>query len=219
MLFDPGFAISTLPKIVGALWTSIAVALLSCVGASVLGFAMEIARRSNRVLRYLMRFVIDFIRSTPLLVQLYFFYFVLPEYGIKLPALAIGVIAMSIYYSGYLAEVFKAGIDGVARGQFEAASALGLKRLQTVVFVIAPQMLRNIAAPMGNYFIGIFKSTPYLAAIAVYESFGAALDIASDTFRYTEPMVVVGVIFLAIALLLAWLVRRLEERLMLSTRR
>lgn len=219
MLFDPGFAISTLPKIVGALWTSIAVALLSCVGASALGFAMEIARRSSRVLRYVMRFLIDFIRSTPLLVQLYFFYFVLPEYGIKLPALAIGVIAMSIYYSGYLAEVFKAGIDGVARGQFEAASALGLKRIQTVVFVIAPQMLRNIAAPMGNYFIGIFKSTPYLAAIAVYESFGAALDIASDTFRYTEPMVVVGVIFLAIALLLAWLVRQLEERLMLSTRR
>jgi polar amino acid transport system permease protein len=219
MLFDLGFALSTVPKIAGALGTSIIVALLSCVGASVLGFTLEIARRSNRVMRYAMRFLIDFIRSTPLLVQLYFFYFVLPSYGIKLPAIAIGVIAISIYYSGYLAEVFKAGIDGIARGQFEAANALGLKRLQTVVLVIAPQMLRNIAAPMGNYFIGIFKSTPYLAAIAVYESFGAALDIASDTFRYTEPMIVVGLIFLAIALLLAWFVRRLEQHLMLSAQR
>jgi polar amino acid transport system permease protein len=219
MQFDLAFALSTVPKIAGALWTTLIVALVSCIGASLLGFAMEIARRSGLVLRYLMRFIIDFIRSTPLLVQLYFFFFVLPVYGIKLPAVAIGIIAMSIYYSGYLAEVFKAGIDGVKPGQFEAASALGLKRLQTVVLVIAPQMLRNIAAPMGNYFIGIFKSTPYLAAIAVYESFGAALDIAADTFRYTEPLVVVGIIYLAIALIFAFLVRRLEQRLMLSARR
>ncbi|WP_293799443.1 amino acid ABC transporter permease [uncultured Bosea sp.] len=147
MLFDPGFALSTVPKIAGALWTSILVALLSCVGASLLGFGLEIARRSNRVMRYAMRFLIDFIRSTPLLVQLYF---VLPSYGIKLPALAIGVIAISLYYSGYLAEVFKAGIDGVKPGQFEAARALGLTRLQTVVLVIAPQMLRNIAAPWAT---------------------------------------------------------------------
>jgi len=219
MQFDPAFALTTVPKIAGAMWTTLIVALASCVGASLLGFALEIARRSGVAMRYLMRFVIDFIRSTPLLVQLYFFFFVLPVYGIKLPAVAIGIIAMSIYYSGYLAEVFKAGIDGVKPGQFEAASALGLKRLQTVVLVIAPQMLRNIAAPMGNYFIGIFKSTPYLAAIAVYESFGAALDIASDTFRYTEPLVVVGIIYLAVALIFAFLVRRLEEHLMLSSKR
>lgn len=219
MPFDVSFALSTVPKIAGALGTTLVVAAASCVGASLLGFGMETARRSGRAMRYLMRFAIDFIRSTPLLVQLYFFFFVLPVYGIKLPAVLIGIIAMSIYYSGYLAEVFKAGIDGVKPGQFEAAQALGLSRLLTVMLVIAPQMLRNIAAPMGNYFIGIFKSTPYLAAIAVYESFGVALDIASDTFRYNEPLVVVGIIYLAIALILAFLVRRLEERLMLSAKR
>ena len=219
MPFDLGFALSTLPKIVGALGTTVTVAILSCLLAALLGFAFEVTRRSGTTMRYVMRFVIDFIRSTPLLVQLYFFYFVLPVYGIKLPAIMIGVIAIGLYYSGYLAEVFKAGIDGIARGQFEAARALGLRRLQTITLVVAPQMLRNIAAPMGNYFIGIFKSTPYLAAIAVYESFGAALDISSDTFRYTEPLLVVGALFLGIALVLAWLVRRLEERLALSARR
>ncbi|CAN7404728.1 ectoine/hydroxyectoine ABC transporter permease subunit EhuD [Bosea sp. LjRoot90] len=219
MSFDLAFALSTVPKIAGALGSTIVVAILSCIFAALLGFGLETVRRTGPLMGYAMRFAIDFIRSTPLLVQLYFFYFVLPVYGIKLPALLIGVIAMSIYYSGYLAEVFKSGIDGVAKGQFEAAKALGLSRLQGVLLVIAPQMLRNIAAPMGNYFIGIFKSTPYLAAIAVHESFGAALDIASDTFRYTEPMLVVGALFLAIALVLAWLVRRLEERLALSARR
>jgi len=219
MTFDTGFALSIVPKIACALGTTLVVTVLSCVFAALLGFVLEVTRRTGRATSYLMRFAIDFIRSTPLLVQLYFFYFVLPVYGIKLPALAIGVIAISIYYSGYLAEVFKAGIDGVAPGQFEAAEALGMSRLQSVLLVVAPQMLRNIAAPMGNYFIGIFKSTPYLAVIAVHESFGAALDIASDTFRYTEPMLVVGAIFLGIALILAWLVRRLEVYLAQSATR
>jgi polar amino acid transport system permease protein len=219
MTFDVGFALSIVPKIAGALGTTLAVTVLSCVFAALLGFVLEVTRRTGRAMSYLLRFAIDFIRSTPLLVQLYFFYFVLPVYGIKLPALAIGVIAISIYYSGYLAEVFKAGIDGIAKGQFEAAKALGMGRLQAVLLVVAPQMLRNIAAPMGNYFIGIFKSTPYLAAIAVHESCGAARDIGSDTFRYTEPMLVVGVIFLGIALMLAWLVRRLEAYLAQSAAR
>src|SRR5699024_7728572 len=124
--------------------------------------------------------------------------------------------ALSIYYSGYLAEVFKAGIDSIPRGQFEAAKALGLSRLDVIFFVLLPQMLRNIAAPMGNYFISVLKATPYLAVIAVPEMLGSALDIGSDTFRYAEPMLIVGAIFLALAVTLAQLVRRLELRLLAS---
>ncbi|MGJ5175280.1 amino acid ABC transporter permease [Bradyrhizobium oligotrophicum] len=213
MPFDLAFAASITPKIACALGSTLIVTVASCAGASLLGFTLEVAKRSGRIAGYALRFVIDVIRSTPLLVQLYFLYFVLPVYGIRIPALAVGIVATSLYYAGYLAEVFKAGIDGVPQGQFEAAKVLGLGRLAGILLVIAPQMLRNIAAPMGNYFIGIFKSTPYLAAIAVYESFGAALDIASDTFRYTEPMLVVGALFLAIALALAHFLRRLEARL------
>ncbi|POR56577.1 ectoine/hydroxyectoine ABC transporter permease subunit EhuD [Bosea psychrotolerans] len=218
MMFDFGFALSIIPVIGKALTTTLAVTLLSCIFAALLGFSLEIARRSSKLMRYAMRFVIDFIRSTPVLVQLYFLYYVLPVYGIKLPALVVGVAALSIYYCGYLAEVFKAGIDGIARGQFEAAKSLGLGRFQTVILVIAPQMLRNIAAPMGSYFISIFKSTPYLAVIAVPESFGSALDIASDTFRYGEPLAVVGAIFLAIAVSFSWLIHRFEARLALPGR-
>lgn len=219
MTFDFGLAVSIIPEIAKSLKMTIVVTLLSCSLASSLGFCLEITRRSSASMRYIMRFVIDFIRSTPILVQIYFLFYVLPVWGIKLPALVVGVAAFSVYYSGYLAEVFKAGIDGIARGQFEAAKALGLNRLQAVILVVAPQMLRNIAAPMGSYFISIFKSTPYLAVIAVPESFGSALDIAADTFRYGEPMVAVGAIFLSIALGLSWLIRRLEMRLAVSSRR
>lgn len=219
MKFNLAFAIESLPLILSALWTTVWVTVASCAGAALLGFLLEIARRSSRAMSYVMRFVIDFIRSTPLLVQLYFLYFVLPFYGVTLPSFVVGIMGLSIYYSGYLAEVFKAGIDGIPVGQFEAAQSLGLKRLDVIVFVIAPQMLRNIAAPMGNYFVSILKATPYLAIIAVPEMLGEAMEIASDTFRYAEPMLTVGVVFLVLAVAVAQLVRLLEMRLLKSAKR
>ncbi|HEV2674720.1 MAG TPA: amino acid ABC transporter permease [Aliidongia sp.] len=213
MTFDLGFAASLLPVIARSLGTTLAVTVASCIGSALLGFVLEIARRTGRPMRFSMRLVIDFIRSTPVLVQLYFLYYVLPIYGVRLPALVVGVAALSTYYSGYLAEVFKAGIDGIPGGQFEAARSLGLSRPTILLRVIAPQMLHNVAAPTGTYFISVFKSTPYLAVIAVPEAFGSALDVASDTFRYAEPMVVVGALFLAIAVAFSSLLHRLERRL------
>ncbi|NIA67868.1 ectoine/hydroxyectoine ABC transporter permease subunit EhuD [Pelagibius litoralis] len=213
MDFNHAFAIEIVPTILQALHTTLLVAVLSSIGAAAIGFTLEVTRRSGRLAGYAMRFVIDFIRSTPVLAQLYFLFFVLPFYGITLPAMVVGVLGLSIYYSGYLAEVFKAGIDAIHRGQWDAAKALGLSGFDTIIFVIAPQMLRNIAAPMGNYFVSVLKATPYLAVIAVPEMLGSGFDIASDTFRYAEPLVVVGIIFLFLAISIAQLVRLLETRL------
>jgi len=219
MNFDVAYAATVFPRIVGFLGTTLLVTVLTCLFAALLGFLLEVLRRANLPARYVLGFVIDFIRSTPVLVQIYFLYFVLPIYGIRLPAMVVGVTALSLYYSGYLAEVFKAGIDSVARGQWEAAKALGLGWGKTVVLVIAPQMLRNVAAPMSSYFISIFKTTPVLAVIAVPEAFGAALDAATDSFRYVEPLAVVGAIFLSIAVTFSLLVHRLEARFARATRR
>lgn len=218
-MFDAAFMLSTVPVIFKAMGTTIWVAIVCSAGAAVLGFSFEIARRSGPLLGGAMRFLIDFIRSTPILVQLYFFYFVLPHYGVTLPALVVGVFALSLYYSGYLAEVFKAGIDSIPRGQFEAAQSLGLNGWDTTFRVILPQMLRAVAAPMGNYFVSVLKATPYLAVISVPEMLGAALDIGSQTFRYPEPMITVGIIFLGLALVIAQAVRWLELRLMESDKR
>jgi polar amino acid transport system permease protein len=214
MSFDLAFAASTVPAILGVVGITIGVTFLSCAGASILGFGFEIARRAGPAPGYMLRFVIDFIRSTPALAWLYFLYFVLPHYHVILPALVVGVLALSIYFSGYLAEVFKAGIDAIPKGQAEAAKALGLNQIETLLFIVAPQMLRNVAAPIGNYFVSILKATPYLAAIAVPEMLGSALDIASDTYRYAEPLAVVGVVFLLLALTIAQLVKRLESKLL-----
>lgn len=216
MNFDFAFAASTIPEILSVIGTTIGIALLACAGAATLGFSLEIARRGGSLLGYVMRFVIDFIRSTPLLAWLYFIYFVLPYWGIMLPALIVGLCGLSIYFSGYLAEVFKAGIDAIPSGQAEAAKALGLNKIDSVLFVLAPQMLRNVAAPVGNYFVSILKATPYLAVIAVPEMLGSAFDIASDTYRYAEPLTVVGAVFLFLALVVTQMIRLLERKLLKS---
>ena len=219
MRFDPEFALSVVPTILHGLGTTLWITVAASLGAAVLGFALEILRRSNRWLGYVMRFVIDAIRSTPVLVQLYFIYFVLPVYGLTLPAAASGVLGLSIYYSGYLAEVFKGGIDSIDAGQFEAGKALGLRRRDVILSVILPQMLRNVAAPMGNYFVSALKATPYLAVIAVPEMLGIAMEVGADSFRYAEPMVSVGIIFLILALCINFFVRRLEQRLQIAHQR
>ncbi|MEM5433457.1 putative amino-acid ABC transporter protein (plasmid) [Cupriavidus taiwanensis] len=219
MNFDITYALRIIPEVLHGLGNTILVTILSSIGAALLGFGWEILRRSSKPMRYMMRFVIDFIRSTPVLVQLYFLFFVLPYYNIVLPAMFVGVFGLSLYYSGYLAEVFKAGIDAIPRGQYEAAQSLRLSKFDTVAFVIAPQMLRNIAAPMGSYFVSILKSTPYLAVLAVPEMLGSAFDVAADSYRYAEPMMVAGSLFLILALTVAMFVQRLERRLLLPSRR
>jgi len=217
--FDPDFALSVIPTILSGLGTTLWITVAASLGAAVLGFTLEILRRSNRWLGYVMRFVIDAIRSTPVLVQLYFIYFVLPVYGLTLPAAASGVLGLAVYYSGYLAEVFKGGIDSIDAGQFEAGKALGLRRRDVILSVILPQMLRNVAAPMGNYFVSALKATPYLAVIAVPEMLGLAMEVGANSFRYAEPMVSVGAIFLILALGINVLVRKLEQRLQVAHQR
>lgn len=219
MGFDLNFALASVPAILSAIGMTLLVAVTGCVGAASLGFCLEITRRAGGIASYGVRFLIDFIRATPLLVWLYCLYFILPFYGLRLSALTVGILGLSLYYSGYLAEVFKAGIDAIPKGQPEAARALGIAQRDTVIFVIAPQMLRNIAAPMGNYFVSILKSTPYLAVLAVPEMLGEAFDIASETYRYAEPLTIAGIIFLILALGISQGVKWLEKRLAASTAR
>ena len=214
MGFDLAFAASSLPTILGAVGTTLTVALVSCIGAAAIGFLFEMVRRAGGIAGLTVGFVIDFIRSTPVLAWLYFLYFVLPFYGVRLGSMTVGVMGLSIYYSGYLAEVFKAGIDAIPKGQPEAARALSLSRRDAVIYVIVPQMLRNIAAPLGNYFVSILKATPYLAVLAVPEMLGRAFDIASETYRYAEPLSVAAFIFLALALVISQGVKRLERWLL-----
>ena len=164
-------------------------------------------------------FLADFIRGTPLLVQLYFIFYVLPDAGITLSPLVAGVIGLGLHYGTYTAEVYRGGIDNVARGQWEAARACNLSAFQTWTRIILPQALPPMIPALANYFIAMFKETPLLSAITVLELMNQARSIANYNYRYIEPITLVGAFFLVISLVsviaLRWLERRygqIEER-------
>ncbi|MER8849966.1 ABC transporter permease subunit, partial [Mesorhizobium australicum] len=132
-------------------------------------------------------------------------------FGIRFPALATGILCLGLHIGADIAEVYRAGIDGVARGQWEAALAIGLKPLPLWLKVILPQALPPMIPPLGNYLIGLFKETPLLAAITVVDLFGAANNVAGLTYRYNEPYIAVTVILLSVSVMAAYFVRKFER--------
>ena len=127
--------------------------------------------------------------------------------------IAIGIIALGLHYGAYYSEVFRGGIESVPRAQWEATTALNLGRARTFFRIILPQALVPVVPAIGNYLIALFKETPILSAIAVAELMQAAKVIGADTFRYTEPITLVGLFFLAMSLISAQGVRWLEGRM------
>jgi len=155
--------------------------------------------------------LIEFVRSTPLLVQMYFLFYVLPQSGVQMSPLATGILALGVHYAAYCAEVYRAGIESVPRGQLEAATALNMSAWRTAVGVVLPQAIPPVVPALGNYLVAMFKDTPLLSAITVVELLQQSKIIGSTTFRYTEPLTLVGVLFLLLSLVAAWGVRRLES--------
>jgi polar amino acid transport system permease protein len=211
MPFDVGFALGILPILLKGAVVTVIATFGGFAGALVGGAVVAAANRSRLlVLRLFARGFVYVVRNTPLLVQLYFVFYVLPGFGITIDALAAGILGLSIHYSAFTAEIYRAGIGAVPRGQFEAADALGLNLWQKWVLVVAPQAIRPVLPVLGNYLIGMFKETPILAAITIIELFGAAQDVAGKTYRYNEPYTLVAVIFLLISIPCSLVVRRLD---------
>lgn len=211
MSFDFGFALSILPILLRGAVLTVLATFGGFAGALVGGAIVAAMQRSDiKALRFIAIGFVYVIRNTPLLVQLYFVFYVLPSFGITIGALAAGILGLSLHYSAFIAEVYRAGIGAVPVGQFEAADALGLRTTQKWALVIAPQALKPILPVLGNYLIGMFKETPILATITVIELFGAAQDVAGKTYRYNEPYTLVALIFLAISIPCSLLVRRLD---------
>lgn len=211
--WDWAFAWSILPQLLhAAVWTILAT-LLSFAGALVIGLPLAVARDSPRKsLRVPAGAFVELVRSTPILVQVYFLYFVLPQAGIVLPALVVGVLALSMHYGTYVSEAYRAGIASVSQGQRDAAAALGLTPRAAFFTVILPQAIPPIVPALGNYLIALFKETPLLSAIAIVELLQTAKLIGSETFRYNEPITLVGLILLALSLLSAAALRWFERR-------
>lgn len=214
MNFDWDFAFDIAPRLIGALGVTLHATFWGFMLALGLGLFWALARRSSlRVIAWPTKAVVEFIRSTPLLVQIYFAFFVLPEFGIVMSPFVTGVVALGVHYSSYTAEVYRSGIDGVPKGQWEACIALDLSPYRTFRDVIIPQAIPPVVPALGNYLIAMLKDTPLLSAITVLEILQIAKIIGSETFRYLEPLTLTGIFFLMLSLTAAYGVQRLEGRL------
>ena len=213
MEWDWDFVWQIMPTLLEGFKITILATILGAAVAMAAGLGLAIARRSPvAAISRTVGFVSEFIRGTPLLVQLYFIFYVLPDIGIRLSPLTAGVIGMGIHYATYTAEVYRAGIENVPRGQWEAARATNLTTRQAWIHVVLPQAIPPMIPALANYFIAMFKETPLLSAITVLELMNQAKSIANSNYRYIEPMTLVGVFFLVISLISVVGLRWLEER-------
>jgi polar amino acid transport system permease protein len=205
------FTWDILPRLLVATGNTLIAAGLGYAIAVVLGLAFALTQRTPfRPLTIFVREVVEFIRSTPLVLQIFFVFYVGPQFGIRLSPWTAGMIAIGLHYAAYLSEVYRGGLESVPKGQWEAAKSLNLSTTRTYFRIILPQALPPSLAGMGNYLVGIFKDTPMLSVIGVAELMHTANAIGSETYRFLEPITLVGIIFLAISLPTAALIRLFE---------
>ena len=212
------FVWEIMPRLLWATLNMLAAAGIGYAIALVLGLVFALAQRTpSRAVTAIAREVVEFIRSTPLVLQIFFVFYVGPQFGIRLSPWASGMIAIGLHYAAYLSEVYRGALEAVPRGQWEACRALNLSTRRTYFGIVIPQALPIALPGMGNYLVGIFKDTPMLSVIGVAELMHAANAIGSENYRYLEPYTLVGIIFLMISLptaaglrgFEAWVKRRL----------
>lgn len=190
--------------------------LLSVIGMGigvVLGFGLALMRLSRSpLLRWPAAIYVSAFRGTPLLVQLFLIYYGLPQFGVEMPPLAAAGIGFSLNVAAYSCEILRSAIDAIDKGQWEAASVLGMSRGQTLRRVILPQAARTALAPLSNSFIGLVKDTSLAATIQVPELFRQAQLITARTYEIFTMYLAAAAIYWILSTLLAALQSRLERR-------
>ncbi len=218
-LFDFRGALDYLPALLRGAVVSVELTASVMALSLVFGLVVALARLARlKALRVAATAYVEVIRGTPCMLQLFYIYFVLPAFGINIPPFAAGVVGLTINYSAYLSEVYRAGIQAVARGQVEAAMALGMSRRLAMRLVILPQALRIVVPPLGNYFISLFKDTALASTITVKELIFSGQIIAATNFQYFTIFTLAGVIYLALSYPGSLGVQYLERRMRIGYR-
>jgi His/Glu/Gln/Arg/opine family amino acid ABC transporter permease subunit len=216
-MFDFSLIVQSIPFLLrGAVYT-VQVSVLAIVFGLVLGWLLGLAAVSGvPALSAVSWAYVQFIRGTPLLIQIFLIYFGLPVLGINIPAFWSGVVALGLNSGGFQAEIVRAGIESIDRGQTEAARSIGMSRFKTLVFILVPQTIRRVLPPLTNELITLTKSSSLLSAIAALELTHAGQLIIARTFAPFEIYAAVAVIYLALVAVLSRGSAFLEKRVFVN---
>lgn len=212
-LWDWTYAWDIMPAMLRGLSITFQITILGSALAFFVGFLWTFGGRlRSRRARWSVRIAIDFVRGTPLLVQVFFIFYVGPALGVLLSPYQTGVIALGVHYSAYAGEVYRGAIGAVPVGQWEAASALNLPTRRVWQSVILPLVIRYSAPALANYVITMYKETAVLFAIGLPVLLLEARAAGSSTFRFTEPYTIAGLLYFLVSYPSAVLLRRMEAR-------
>lgn len=230
---DPAYMVNNAGFVIQGLFVTIGVSLASITLASVLGLLGALGRlSSNAIALGISSFYISLIRGTPLLVQIYIIYLGLPQLGKQvtaagyprlgelfiLSALQSGILALSLNYGAYMTEIFRAGIQAVSTGQWQAAAALGMSRWQTLRFIVLPQAIRTVIPAIGNQFISMQKDSTLVSLMGIWEITYRANRLARKDSKFMEMFLLAAAIYWVLTIVSEWLQRKLEERMARSER-
>lgn len=207
-------SIEYLPLLWSGLKLTIAVTVLALLLSTLLGLLWALLRTSGiPVLAQGIRYLTEFIRGIPILVVLFYIYFVMPEIGIDLTAFQAGIIGLALTYSCYIGETFRAGIEAVDRGQVEAAKAIGMKHGMMMRQVVLPQAFRIVLPPYGNNTIMLLKDSSQVSVISVAELTMRGKTLASSTFDNMTIFTLVALLYLSLTIPLNIAIRRMENKM------
>ena len=186
--------------------------LVVIVLASLLAIPVALARLSpSRSIRWPADFYVEFIRATPLILQLIYIFYVLPSAGLRLEPIPAAIIGLTLNYSAYMSEVYRSGIQAVPKGQWEAALSLGLKRWQVLGKIVLPQAFRIVLPALGNYLSSLFKDTALASVVTVQELMFSGQIIAARNYQYFTVYTVTAFLYFAVGYPSALIVRRIED--------
>lgn len=202
------------PAFLQGVGITLKLAVYTVLLGSLLGLVVAIVRRMRILpLRWLMNVYVAFIRGTPLLVQVLLIVYGLPQLGMRLPRLTLCVIALVINSGAYMAELIRAGLQSVEKGQIEASQSLGMTGSKTMIYIILPQAIKVTLPAMGNEFVAIIKESSVLYAVGVYELTYQAYKLASVNYYYIETLIVAALIYFVLTYVATQLLSLLERRM------
>lgn len=214
MKIDWGIILESIPLLGEGVIVTLQVSALSAVLGLALGVALGLGALSrSRVIRWSVAAYVDFIRGTPLLIQIFLVFFALPMIGIRFDEFSAGVVALSLNAAAFVAEVVRGGVGSIERGQSEAAKAIGMRHRQVLVYILLPQAYRQMVPPLTNELISLVKNSSLLSVISVYELTRAGQAIISVHFVPFEIYTLLALYYYVLIKALSWLSVRLERKL------